>query len=1479
MIMYSRELISLLTTILMLCGTLIPAGAVSPPAITSPADGSVLLTNTVDVTGTSEPTTASWTQTTQADFDSGLKDNITVSPQGDVGLNASAGSSRFYDDFNDNSLDSKLWARIDANGLAVSETGSELKLSGTAQSDGWKMIGIMSTMSIFENFSADLTAFSGTGTGYSTWIYLYQDSNNRLLLGVDYDVGWAGNQNILWLAGCISGSTWDTNLGAISGGAHHFQVAYSAGTVYCFLDGSLKATKSMTLKGVTGGLYARARNAADSVDARWDNVTIDPVLRTYDDFNDNAIDANRWDTTASNGISTTEESGRLRQSGTGTGGSYWTSVTMATSKDKFPCIMSAVLNSISGSGSGYGSHLALYQDDNNGLWFGVNYDPPAYGNQPVAWWGCIIDGIATTYGLGGLGPLSSGPHIFMVIYTLGTASFYLDGQLKAQKALNLQSTVCRIVSHSRLSGDTVDASWDNLTIERNRTVYDDFNDNSFDAGRWTKTEASGNGVSETGGSLRLSGTSTSSSLWGSDCFAYSINKTNLIFGDLKSITASGVGYTTGIFLWQDYNNRVSIEPIADPAWPGLIYHINILQSGALNQMSWGSAGTGIHRLGLIYANGFTKVYVDNVLLTVVKATLNNPVGVVGANLRNQGDTATFDWDDISMGWDFGTLIPSGNFTSGVNDTRCPAPVLRKISWTADAPSGSAMAVMLRSSDSADMSSPTAWAPVVNNQTTGLPTAKRYVQYKVAMSRTIGDATPLLRDITLEYRRPVSKVELSLDGQATWITAAGTTAWRAQLALPNGKTTIWVRAIDSAGDAALSSVTVTVDTAPPKGAVLINNGDEFAGDQNVTLVMNATDLLGVSSVMLGEDPDLADADWTSYRNIMPFQLSAGDGPKTVYARFRDVNGWESEIVSDSIILDTAPPAGSFVIDNGAEFTAHPNVTLTMTATDLSGVRQMLVSNLADLSGAQWMPFAPTLNWTLLPGNGERSVYVKLRDAAAHETGVRRASILLDTAAPTLTVTIDSGAAYTRYPNATVTMTATDNYRVEAMILSQSSDFSGSAWEPFQNSLAINLPAGDGLKTVFGKSRDAAGNEGPAVSDSIILDTAPPTATVVGLPGEVDSPNFTVNWSGTDVISGVASYDLQYRDGTGAWTDWLQGLSGTSATFKGLAGHNYSFRARARDLAGNVGSYPDSTDNSVYVWPKHLPVVTVTAPKAGSLATGTLRIFGTAYQPDHRRTVARVELRIDDGEWRMADGTSAWSFRLDTKKLGDGPHTLTVRAFDGERYSNENSVAFRVNNLEASTTLQELPLLFLAVLIAVVAIAGVFLVARRKRPAPAEKATLPPEAVSSPKPRLPPAPPAIPLSTPPAQVAVVSKVSVDDLDEEEAESPVGLQKAPPPEPSPYDRSPAKAGGPLPEEPVAPRLRDETSMREGKILKSLSSLPRGLPSSLWGLDMEDLASKVVSGERKDTPDGDMLVRIGTRWYYGDETDLGLFMQEYKK
>ena len=89
-----------------------------------------------------------------------------------------------------------------------------------------------------------------------------------------------------------------------------------------------------------------------------------------------------------------------------------------------------------------------------------------------------------------------------------------------------------------------------------------------------------------------------------------------------------------------------------------------------------------------------------------------------------------------------------------------------------------------------------------------------------------------------------------------------------------------------------------------------------------------------------------------------------------------------------------------------------------------------------------------------------------------------------------------------------------------------------------------------------------------------DTSPPTAAVHPLADVTQDPQFAVTWSGSDDASGVWSYDVQVRDGpVGAWAGWLTQTAQTSAVYSGQDRHTYFFRVRARDRAGNVGSYSD------------------------------------------------------------------------------------------------------------------------------------------------------------------------------------------------------------------------------------------------------------------------------------------------------------------
>jgi hypothetical protein len=588
--------------------------------------------------------------------------------------------------------------------------------------------------------------------------------------------------------------------------------------------------------------------------------------------------------------------------------------------------------------------------------------------------------------------------------------------------------------------------------------------------------------------------------------------------------------------------------------------------------------------------------------------------------------------------------------------------------------------------------------------------------------------------------------------------------------------------------------------------------------------------------------------------------------------------------------TAPGIHSLAVNGGAEFSSCRTARAVLRAEDapggsgLAGIRQRFNGGV----WSDWQPYGDSIFFDLSGEDRQWTVEVQVRDAANNTSPAATATLLLDTGAPVVTgIRINHGANYTNSTSAVLSLSLDDplpSSGVDLMSLSADGKNWGP-WEAFRETRPYNLTAGDGTKTVSVRLRDNAGNIGPAASATIILDTVPPVTSVRTLPATVDDQSFTVNWSGADRTSGVSSFDVQYSDNGSAWTDWLLGTEVNSAVFTGVDGHNYAFRARARDWAGNLESYPSTSKNPVLVdIPR--PLVSITSPEVDSTVSGRFTFKGTSVHPKAGLSVRSVQLKIDDGPWQDARGTTDWSFTLDTGRLGNGLHSVSVRAFDGTKYSREEPRAFSVRNGSGASQGANL-LIMLVVALAAIAGVAVFVAVRRRGRAGA--------AAQAPTSLAQPARPATARTAAPAvpQRVVASsadaaatgmvledKISVEDLDGEKASPPAASpQRAPPAEPAPHDRTQAKAGGPPSQEPPAPRPKDETAMRESRVLKALSSLPRGLPSALWGIDIDELASRVVSGERKDSPDGKLLVRIGSRWYYGDETDPGLFMQEYKK
>jgi murein DD-endopeptidase MepM/ murein hydrolase activator NlpD len=95
----------------------------------------------------------------------------------------------------------------------------------------------------------------------------------------------------------------------------------------------------------------------------------------------------------------------------------------------------------------------------------------------------------------------------------------------------------------------------------------------------------------------------------------------------------------------------------------------------------------------------------------------------------------------------------------------------------------------------------------------------------------------------------------------------------------------------------------------------------------------------------------------------------------------------------------------------------------------------------------------------------------------------------------------------------------------------------------------------------------------------IDEGAPVSSVTSLVSATTGLTLTVNWSGADGRSGVGWYDVQVRDGQrGEWFDWTVHTTGTSAVYGGQPGHNYHFRSRAQDHAGNWELYPATGEDA-------------------------------------------------------------------------------------------------------------------------------------------------------------------------------------------------------------------------------------------------------------------------------------------------------------
>lgn len=195
--------------------------------------------------------------------------------------------------------------------------------------------------------------------------------------------------------------------------------------------------------------------------------------------------------------------------------------------------------------------------------------------------------------------------------------------------------------------------------------------------------------------------------------------------------------------------------------------------------------------------------------------------------------------------------------------------------------------------------------------------------------------------------------------------------------------------------ALGGETNTQVTIGDDGAVTVVVTPEMGGDVVVE---------GGGSVPLLVSQALAEAgvatgiySWSPERIAQAIAALAGSGTAGVLpvrtesevAALLAANP-DAIILSASVVEDPAetnPPTGeSVTIDEGAAVSSL-SVTLTLFATDDTGVTEMMLGNDAGFTGGAWEAYATSKAWALAAGgDGARSVFAKFRDASLNVSGV-------------------------------------------------------------------------------------------------------------------------------------------------------------------------------------------------------------------------------------------------------------------------------------------------------------------------------------------------------------------------------------------------------------------------------------------------------------------------------------------------------------
>jgi len=221
------------------------------------------------------------------------------------------------------------------------------------------------------------------------------------------------------------------------------------------------------------------------------------------------------------------------------------------------------------------------------------------------------------------------------------------------------------------------------------------------------------------------------------------------------------------------------------------------------------------------------------------------------------------------------------------------------------------------------------------------------------------------------------------------------------------------------------------------------------------------------------------------------------------------------------------------------------------------------------------------------------------------------------------------------------------------------------------------AGIRIQNLILSDKNSEGVSAVISNSTTIVDLTPPFIKDINI--SVDRELNITCLAGDNICLGSVKINITFPDGSKRREEMVHGDK-FFFTHQIIPG-NYTFFICAIDCAENknISSQLEFQVNNT------VPIIMIDNPVNGSVVHGNIMIRGRVI---NNSAIKRVEIKIDDGEWRNIGNTL--NYEWDTSSVKNGLHKIYVRAYDGREYSNIFWVYVNVRNNMPVNTFQYEPL---------------------------------------------------------------------------------------------------------------------------------------------------------------------------------------------